>query len=72
MDIADLKRDEKSNAILSVDNSSLAAYRAARTRDNQINNYIRKVDELNDDVKEIKNILKALVDGSKRIEHNHD
>jgi len=72
MDIAGLKRDEKSNAVISVDNSSLAAYRAARTRDNQINNYIRKVDELNDDVKEIKNILKALVDGSKRIEHNND
>jgi len=67
MNISGVKRDEKSNAIISVDNSSLAAYKAARSRDNQINNYIQKVDELNDDVKEIKNLLKALVDGSKRI-----
>jgi hypothetical protein len=67
MNISGVKRDEKSNAIISVDNSSLAAYKAARNRDNQINNYIQKVDELNDDVKEIKNLLKALVDGSKRI-----
>lgn len=64
MDITGVKRDEKSNAIISVDNSSLAAYKAARSRDNQINNYIQKVDELNDDVKEIKKLLKALVDGS--------
>ncbi len=62
-----MKRDEKSNAVVSVDNSSLTAYKAARNRDNQINNYIQKVDELNNDVKEIKHLLKALVDGSKRI-----
>jgi hypothetical protein len=67
MNISGVKRDEKSNAIISVDNSSLAAYKAARNRDNQINKYIQIVDELNDDVKEIKNLLKALVDGSKRI-----
>lgn len=67
MDITGVKRDEKSNAIVSVDNSSLAAYKAARSRDNQINNYIQKVDEVLDDVKQIKKLLKALVDGSKRI-----
>ena len=64
MNITGVKRDEKSNAIISVDNSSLAAYKAARNRDNQINKYIQIVDELNDDVKEIKKLLKALVDGS--------
>ena len=67
MKISNVKRDEKSNAILNVDNSSLAAYRAARDRDNKINSYINKVDKLNEDVAEIKNMLKALVDGSKRI-----
>jgi hypothetical protein len=67
MKISNVKRDEKSNAILNVDNSSLAAYRAARDRDNKINSYISKVDKLNEDVAEIKNMLKALVDGSKRI-----
>ncbi len=64
MKISNVKRDEKSNAILNVDNSSLAAYRAARDRDNQINNVIGDVDELKKDMKEIKNLLKALVDGS--------
>ena len=64
MDLTNHRRDEKSNAIVSVDNSSLAAYKAARAKEKQINNYIQKVDELNDDVKEIKKLLKALVDGS--------
>jgi hypothetical protein len=67
MNVTGVKRDEKSNAILNVDNSSLAAYKAARVRDNQINRYIEDVENLKDDVNEIKNLLKALVDGSKRI-----
>lgn len=67
MNVTGVKRDEKSNAILNVDNSSLAAYKAARVRDNQINSYIEDVENLKDDVKQIKNLLKALVDGSKRI-----
>jgi hypothetical protein len=67
MNLSGVKRDEKSNAIVNVDHSSLAAYKAARSRDNKINSYIQKVDELNEDVKEIKHLLKALVDGSKRI-----
>jgi len=67
MNVTGVKRDEKSNAILNVDNSSLAAYKAARVRDNQINSYIEDVENLKDDVNEIKNLLKALVDGSKRI-----
>ena len=67
MELSGVKRDERSNAIVNVDNSSLAAYRAARDRDNKINSYISKVDKLNEDVAEIKNMLKALVDGSKRI-----
>jgi len=67
MNVTGVKRDEKSNAILNVDNSSLAAYKAARVRDNQINSYIEDLENLKDDVNEIKNLLKALVDGSKRI-----
>jgi len=67
MNVTGVKRDEKSNALLNVDNSSLAAYKAARVRDNQINRYIEDVENLKDDVNEIKNLLKALVDGSKRI-----
>lgn len=63
----DLKRDNDSNALLNVDNASLAAYRAARDRDNQINSYIDKVEKLNEDVTEIKNMLKALINGSKHI-----
>tara|TARA_S200002703_G_C3698600_1_gene214565 strand:- start:505 stop:708 length:204 start_codon:yes stop_codon:yes gene_type:complete len=66
MDLTKLKRDEKSNAVLNTDISSLNAYRASRDRDNQINRTINDVDDLKEDVKEIKNMLKALVDGSKR------
>lgn len=62
-----VKRDDKSNAILNVDNASLNAYRAARSRENKINSYIDKVEKLNEDVTEIKNMLKALVNGSKHI-----
>lgn len=60
----DLKRDNDSNALLNVDNASLAAYRAARDRDNQINKYIKDVDNLKQDVTEIKDMLKALLNGS--------
>mgnify|MGYP001598484316 CR=1 FL=1 len=65
--VTGVKRDEKSNAILNVDNSSLDAYKASRSRDKQINTYIKDVEILKDDVQEIKQLLKALVDGSKRI-----
>ncbi len=67
MELNNSKRDVKSNAVVSVDNTSLSAYKVARSRDNKINSYIQKVDDLNEDVKEIKHLLKALVDGSKRI-----
>ena len=67
MNLIGVKREEKTNAVLNVDNSSLAAYKAARVRDNKINNYIEDVENLKEDVKEIKHLLQALVDGSKRI-----
>jgi len=67
MNLIGVKREEKTNAVLNVDNSSLAAYKAARVRDNKINTYIEDVENLKEDVKEIKHLLKALVDGSKRI-----
>ncbi len=58
------KRDEKSNALNNLDNSSLETYKASRVRNNQINTYIEKVDKLNEDVTEIKNMLKALLNGN--------
>jgi hypothetical protein len=58
-------RDEESNALNNTDNSSLQSYRDSRDRNNQINSYIEKVDKLTDDVTEIKNLLKAMVNGSK-------
>mgnify|MGYP001096267000 CR=1 FL=1 len=67
MELNNSKRDVKSNAVINLDNTSLSAYKVARNRDNKINSYIQKVDDLNEDVKEIKHLLKALVDGSKRI-----
>lgn len=57
-------RDEESNALNNLDNSSLETYKASRVRDNQINTYIEKVDKLNEDVTEIKNMLKALLNGN--------
>mgnify|MGYP001199074866 CR=1 FL=1 len=67
MILSNVKRHEKTNAVLNVDNTSLESYRAARGRDNKINSYIDKVEKLNEDVTEIKNMLKALVNGSKHI-----
>jgi|TARA_R100000951_G_scaffold17780_3_gene14148 hypothetical protein len=57
-------RDEESNALNNLDNSSLETYKASRVRNNQINTYIEKVDKLNEDVTEIKNMLKVLLNGS--------
>lgn len=57
-------RDEESNALNNLDNSSLETYKASRVRNNQINTYIEKVDKLNEDVTEIKNMLKALLNGN--------
>ena len=59
-----MKRDNESNALLNIDNSALAAYKAARANRNKINTYIEEVDNLKSDVKEIKEMLKALVNGS--------
>jgi hypothetical protein len=64
MDLTNHRRDEKSNAILSVDNSSLAAYKAARAKEKQINNVMEEVQDLRVELTEIKNMLKALVNGN--------
>lgn len=71
MRLTNVKRDEKTNAIISVDNSSLSAYKAARNRETQINSVINDVENLkkvvdgnSEDLKEIKNLLKALVNGN--------
>ena len=64
MELTNHKRDEKSNAILSVDNSSLAAYKAARAKEKQINNVMEEVQDLRVELTEIKNMLKALVNGN--------
>jgi|TARA_S200002703_G_scaffold2466_2_gene3843 hypothetical protein len=64
MDLTNHRRDEKSNAIVSVDNSSLAAYKAARAKEKQINNVMEEVQDLRVELTEIKNMLKALVNGN--------
>lgn len=64
MDLTNHRRDEKSNAIVSVDNSSLAAYKAARAKEKQINNVMEEVQDLREELTEIKNMLKALVNGN--------
>lgn len=71
MRLSNVKRDEKTNAIISVDNSSLSAYKAARNRENQINSVVNDVENLkkvvdgnSEDLKEIKNLLKALLNGN--------
>lgn len=64
MELTNHRRDEKSNAILSVDNSSLAAYKAARVKEKQINNVMEEVQDLRLELTEIKNMLKALVNGN--------
>ena len=64
MELTNHRRDEKSNAILSIDNSSLAAYKAARVKEKQINNVMEEVQDLRLELTEIKNMLKALVNGN--------
>ena len=64
MELTNHRRDEKSNAILSVDGSSLAAYKAARAKEKQINNVMEEVKDLRVELTEIKNMLRALVNGN--------
>lgn len=54
----DLIRDVASNAVLNKDNDSLAKYKARRDKEKQLRN---EVDQLKEDISEIKNLLYKLV-----------
>lgn len=54
----DLIRDVASNAVLNKDNDSLAKYKARREKEKQLRS---EVDQLKEDISEIKNLLYKLV-----------
>lgn len=56
-----LKRDEKSGALLNVDNSSLAAYKRARAQTDELNRLKEENVQMKSELSEIKELLlKAL------------
>lgn len=54
-----LKRDELSGALLNTDNSSLAAYKRARSQDNELNKLREENAAFRSELAEIKELLKA-------------
>lgn len=55
-----LKRDESSGALLNTDNSSLAAYKRARSQDTELNKLREENAAFKNELAEIKELLKAL------------
>ena len=61
-DSEDLVKDNNSGAILNINNDALRAYRQART--NNMRMY-EKVNQMENDISEIKSLLNELVKGKK-------
>jgi len=60
-DVDGLVKDTESKALLSNDLQGLAAYKARREREKQVNNVVDDVEELKTDIKEIKSLLQELI-----------
>ena len=61
-DSEDLVKDNNSGAILSINNDALRAYRQARTNNMRMH---EKVNQMENDISEIKSLLNELVKGKK-------
>lgn len=53
----------QARAILNTDNTSLVAYKAARNREQALSNVVQEVNNLKQDITEIKHLLVKLIDG---------
>jgi hypothetical protein len=56
-----LVRDVKTNAVLNTDLSSLEKYRAKREREKKVSSTITELDNMKDEIKEIKSLLYQLL-----------
>ena len=61
-DSEDLVKDNNSGAILNINNDALRAYRQARTNNMRMH---EKVNQMENDISEIKSLLNELVKGEK-------
>lgn len=61
-DRRDVVRDSSSKAILNIDNDGLTAYRARRNREHIMDNMITEVNNLRNDVSEIKQLLGRILE----------
>ena len=61
-DSEDLVKDNNSGAILNINNDALRAYRQARSNNMRMN---EKVNQMENDISEIKSLLNELVKGKK-------
>lgn len=55
-------RDYNSGAVLNTDNNALKAYKAKKTHQKKINNSIEEIDNLKEEIKEIKQLLNVIAE----------
>jgi hypothetical protein len=61
LDNEHLVRDVKTNAVLNTDLSSLEKYRTKREREKKVSSAITELDNMKDEIKEIKSLLYQLL-----------
>lgn len=61
-EVAGLYKDTNSGAVINKDNSSLKAYKLKKHRERKIKEITSDVDNMKNDITEIKQLLKALVE----------
>jgi len=61
-DRRDVVRDSTSKAVLNIDNDGLVAYKARRDRERTLDNMIAEVNDLRNDVSEIKQLLRKFLE----------
>ena len=61
-DIEGLYRDVESRAVLNVDNAALEAYKKRKRANEEFVHYKNKIEQIDNDINEIKNILKSIVE----------
>jgi hypothetical protein len=64
-DSRDLVRDENSKALLNTDNEALNQYKARRNREKMLENIAIKYDSLQDEVAELKQLLRTFIEKHK-------
>jgi hypothetical protein len=61
LDNEHLVRDVKTNAVLNTDLSSLEKYKAKREREKKVSSTINEIENMKDEIKEIKSLLYQLL-----------